>query len=35
MQVLIILNEPPYGNERSSMAEFTAWTLWADKVVTF
>jgi len=37
MKTLVVLNDPPYGTERSYNAlreELTDWT-WADKVVGF
>ena len=47
MKTLFILNDPPYGSERSynglrlagakrsSMDELAQWTQWADKVLVF
>lgn len=35
MKTLLILNDPPYGTERSTLDELTDWSIWADKVITF
>jgi len=44
MNTLLILNDAPYGSERtyllqgahrSSLDELTQWTAWADKVLVF
>lgn len=34
---LFILNDPPYGNERSysTLEELTEWTIQADKILNF
>ena len=42
MNALIILNDPPYGTERSyngarrgTLDQLTEWTVWANQVLTF
>jgi sulfur relay (sulfurtransferase) DsrF/TusC family protein len=35
MKTLFILNEAPYGSERSSVDALAQWTGWADKVLVF
>ena len=39
MKYLFILNDPPYGTERSynalRLAQLAAWTVCADKVIVF